>query len=107
MDPAVEWVAVSENPDPGTYLGVDEVRRFWSEWRTAVGQLHFDVEELIEVGNSVVAVTCRVGRGEQSGAEVSDQVVQVFTFGPNEKCTRIQEFFSKEAALRAARQATR
>jgi ketosteroid isomerase-like protein len=104
MAPEVEWVAAAENPDPDTYFGLDQIERLWGEWREAVGQLHFEAEELIDKGDSVVAVTRRIGRGTHSGVEVSDHIVQIFAFGEDGKCVRVREFFDKSSALRAVSQ---
>jgi ketosteroid isomerase-like protein len=69
MSEDVEWITPPEDPDPGTYRGYEGVERFWSQWRAAVGQLEFRVEEIAEVGDHVVVTARRSGRGEHSGLE--------------------------------------
>ncbi len=100
MSEDVEWVTPPEDPDPGTYRGYQGVEKFWSQWRAAVGQLSFQIEHIFEVGDHVVVTARRSGRGEHSGLEVSDRVVQVFTFA-DEKCVRVSEYYDRAAALRA------
>jgi ketosteroid isomerase-like protein len=100
MSEDVEWVTPPEDPDPGTYRGYEGVEKFWSQWRAAVGQLSFEVEEMLDYDKHVVVMARRKGRGEHSGLEVSDRVVQVFTF-EGEKCVRVQEFYDSADALRA------
>jgi uncharacterized protein len=100
MSEDVEWVTPPEDPDPGTYRGYEGLEKFWSQWRAAVGQLSFDLEEIHDHGDHVLVVARRKGRGEHSGLEVSDQVIQVFTF-EGEKCVRVQEFYDRADALRA------
>ena len=95
----VEWVTPPEDPDPGTYRGYEGVEQFWAQWRAAVGQLRFTPEEMIDADDHVVVVARRSGRGEHSGLEVSDQVVQVFTF-EGDKCVRVSEHYDRDEALR-------
>jgi ketosteroid isomerase-like protein len=100
MTEDVEWVTPPEDPDPGTYRGYEGLEKFWSQWRAAVGQLHFEVEEMFESGNHVVVIARRKGRGEHSGLEVSDQVIQIFSF-EGDKCFRVQEHYDRAVAMRA------
>ena len=81
---------------------IEATEKFWNQWRVAVGQLHFEPEEFIDSGDTVVVVAKRSGRGEQSGLEVSDRVVQVFSF-EGDKCVRVQEFYDRGSALNAVR----
>ena len=100
MDPAVEWVTSPDDPDPSTYVGYEGVERFWEQWRGAVGQLSFDPEEFIPAGEHVVVVARRIGKGEHSGIEIADRVVQVFTFRESDgKCVRVREFYDRGEAL--------
>ena len=47
-------------------------------------------------------VARRQGRGEHSGLEISDRVIQVFDFEDG-KCTRVHEYYDRDAALSAVR----
>ena len=49
----------------------------------------------------MIAYARRKGRGEHSGLEVSDHVVQVFAF-EGEKCVQVREFYDEQEALRWA-----
>jgi len=98
MSPEVEWITPREDPDPGTYRGHEEVVGFWEQWRAAVGQLQFEPDEFIDKGDKVVVVSKRSGRGETSGLEVSDEVIQVFSF-EGEKCVRVHEYYDRAQAL--------
>jgi ketosteroid isomerase-like protein len=98
----VEWITPPDDPDPGTYSGHEGIERYWSQWRAAVGQLNFEIEETIDAGESVVIVARRQGRGEHSGLEVSDRVIQVYEF-EGEKCRRVREYYDRDAALSSIR----
>jgi ketosteroid isomerase-like protein len=102
MSEKVEWITPPDDPDPGTYHGYKGVEEYWAQWRAAVGQLSFEVEEMLDAGDSVVVVARRQGRGEHSGLQVSDRVIQVFEF-EDEKCVRVREYYDRDAALSALR----
>jgi ketosteroid isomerase-like protein len=102
MSPDIEWITPQNDPDPGTYRGYEGVENYWAQWRAAVGQLHFKLEETIDAGQAVVVVARRQGRGEHSGLEISDRVIQVFDF-ENDKCVRVHEYYDRDAALSAVR----
>jgi ketosteroid isomerase-like protein len=99
MSPDVEWVTPAEDLDRGTYSGYKGVEEFWGQWAASVGQLGFQVEELVGQGDHVLAVVRRTGRGEHSGLEVSDRVIQVFSF-EGDKCVRVTEYYDRADALR-------
>jgi ketosteroid isomerase-like protein len=98
MSPEVEWITPPDDPDPGTYHGYQGVESYWAQWRAAVGQLSFKIEELIDAGQSVVVVARRQGRGEHSGLQISDRVIQVFDF-EGATCVRVREYYDRDAAL--------
>jgi ketosteroid isomerase-like protein len=98
----VEWRTPPDDPDPGTYHGLRGVEEYWAQWRAAVGQLNFQVEEMIDAGNAVVVVARRQGRGEHSGLEISDRVIQVFEFD-GDQCVRVREYYDRDAALSTVR----
>lgn len=100
MSEDVEWISPPEDPDPGTFRGHEGVEQFWAGWRAAVGQLSFEPERLIDAGEHVVVFARRSGRGEHSGLEVSDRVIQVFTFD-GDTCIRVREFYDQGEALRS------
>jgi ketosteroid isomerase-like protein len=102
MSEDVEWITPAEDPDPGTYKGLLGVEEYWAQWRAAVGQLNFLVEEMIDAGQNVVVVARRQGRGEHSGLQVSDRVIQVFHF-EGDKCTSVHEYYDRGAALGSVR----
>jgi ketosteroid isomerase-like protein len=102
MHPEVEWVAPERDPFPGTYKGYDGVQLFWTRWRNAVGQLKFAPEEVIDAGEHVLVIAFRWARNEVTGLQISDKIAQVFTFDDLDRCVRVQEFYEREAAMKAA-----
>jgi ketosteroid isomerase-like protein len=100
MSEDVEWITPPEDPDPATYRGYLGVEEYWAQWRAAVGQLKFTVEKIVDAGDHVAVTALRSGRGEHSGLEVSDRVVQVFSF-EDDTCVRVSEYYDEAQALRS------
>lgn len=97
MSEDIVWVAPPEDPDASVYRGYLGVQRYWDEWREEVGNLHFDPQRFIAVGDSVLVVVRRLGHGRKSGIDVADEVVQVFDF-EGDRCYRVREFYDLERA---------
>jgi ketosteroid isomerase-like protein len=102
MSKDIDWITPEDDPDSGTYRGLEGVEAYWAQWRAAVGQLNFVIEEMIDAGDNVVVVARRQGRGEHSGLEISDRVIQVFHF-EGTRCTTVHEYYDRDAALSSVR----
>jgi len=102
LSPDVVWVTPPDDPDQGVFRGHDAIKGFWDQWRANVGQLRFEVEDMAETGDRVLAVVKRSGVGRQSGLEVSDVVCQVFFFDEDGQCSLVREFYDRTAASAAA-----
>ncbi len=82
--PGVEWHGHPRLPEPGPYAGRAEVERWMDQFREAWGQLEARPVELLDAGDSVVALVHMTGRGRGSGVEVQGGVdVHVVTVGPD------------------------
>lgn len=98
--PEFEYVTAGTIPDlSGTYRGTERfeafVRRFWEGFEKARLDVHDVVEG--EDGRVMVAMTMS-GRGQQSEAETSWDVFQVWTIKDG-KAIRGQGFMNREDAL--------
>jgi len=102
LSPDVVWVTPPDDPDQDVFRGHEAVSGFWNQWRAAVGQLRFEVQDMVEEGNRVLAVVKRSGVGRQSGLEVSDVVCQVYFFDEDGKCSLVREFYDRNAAMASA-----
>jgi hypothetical protein len=49
-----------------------------------------------------VVIAPRWARNEITGLQIADKIAQVLSFDEDDKCIRIQEFYDRGAALRAA-----
>jgi ketosteroid isomerase-like protein len=76
----VKWHGHPRLPEPGPYRSREEVRTWMSQFREAWGELSAEPVELIDAGDSVVALVHMSGRGRGSGLEVRGGVdVHVIT----------------------------
>jgi ketosteroid isomerase-like protein len=83
------------------YTGHEGVRRAWRERLAAFGEIDFEVEELIEVGDRVVAVIRDRQIGRSSGVPISNSHAAIWTLAGG-KVTRLEIFDGRRQALEAA-----
>ncbi len=83
------------------YHGHEGVRQFWRESLDGFGEIDFEVEELIDAGDQVVAVIHEREVGRASGARVEASHLAVWTLADG-KVVRLQTFLNRQEALEAA-----
>jgi ketosteroid isomerase-like protein len=74
FSPEIEWHGHPRLPEPGPYSGRDEVARWMAQFREAWGELQAKPIELLDCGDSVLALIHMSGRGRGSGLEVQGGV---------------------------------
>jgi ketosteroid isomerase-like protein len=67
LHPEIEWFPIEENHR--RLFGVDAAMRNRNEWLDTWDEHRFDLEEVIEEGDSVVALVHITARGKASGIE--------------------------------------
>jgi ketosteroid isomerase-like protein len=101
FDSACEVVFPPEVPEPGPFHGHAELRQ-WAEGFLAAWDFHeSEVVEIIDAGDSVVALLHQVGRGIGSGIEMDETDAHVFTIR-EDRIVRWQNFNELADALEAA-----
>jgi ketosteroid isomerase-like protein len=102
VHPDVEWdIRDSSSPMAGLYRGRGAVRDFYRRWAGAFSDWSYELEELIDGGDLVVAFVRERGHGRGSGVEVTMQRASVWTFRDG-MVVRFQSFGDRGAALDAA-----
>ena len=84
------------------YRGHDGVRQLWRETDEIVSEIHYEIVDVSELGDRVVAVGHIRIRGTESGAETRSPIGYVFEFKDG-KVIRMQSDFDPNQALEAAR----
>jgi ketosteroid isomerase-like protein len=82
------------------YHGHEGVRQAWREGVSAFGAIDFEVEELIDAGDQVLAVIHERAAGRASGAPVESAHTVVWTLADG-KVTRLRAFDNSQQALEA------
>ena len=99
-DVEMDW-SNSIGPAKGVYRGKDEVRALWASFVEAFEDLHWEPEEIIEVGEStVIAVNHMRTHGRESGVEVDAVGAQLWTITGG-TARRVKLYQSKADALEA------
>ena len=86
--------------NPEVYAGHDGIRRFYSEVRDVWASYVWEPEELMEVGDNVVALLRSSARGRGSGVEVERRTAMVWTVREG-RATALRFFRDRDEALKA------
>ncbi len=84
-----------------TYAGVDGARTFLETWVSAWDDWELEVEQLLDRGDTVVALVHQRGRSKAAGMPVEMSFAQVWTVRDG-KQTRMDMYSDREEALAAA-----
>jgi ketosteroid isomerase-like protein len=76
--PALIYHPRADEPNPSAHVGRDAFERLLDGFLESFSDLRFDVLELIDIGDRVIASTMMHGRGAASGASVEDAYVVVY-----------------------------
>jgi ketosteroid isomerase-like protein len=105
MHPDVEWHPSLEPALEGratTYNGHEGVRRAWAEYRgEAFGRLAARVEEIRDLGESVLVLGRFAVTGRTTGIELDSEIGQLATFRDG-KIATVHDYLSHREALEAA-----
>ncbi len=94
------WEAAFLDSEP-IYRGHDGVRQSWRDRISAFGDVDYEVDELVEVGDKVLAVVRERDIGRASGVSVEAGHVAVWTLAEG-KVIRLQVFDDRQEAFEAA-----
>jgi ketosteroid isomerase-like protein len=101
-DPEVEIdLSRSGMPDGGTYHGYDGLTLGWATWRGAWDEYEFEIEELTELGDRVLALTRIHARSKGHGIDTDVRGGELLTVR-NGLIVHFVNFLDRDAALREA-----
>ena len=102
LDAGVEWVNPPYAVEPGTRRGTAEFREALGRMRASFRGIRLKVDEVVEVGETVVVVTGRwTGEGTGSGIRLENPFSSLLTLRKG-KVVRYEWFREKAEALEAA-----
>ena len=97
FDPAIEYTPVVEGM---RICGYEDVLAYWQRWFEPWSEIRWDIEEVIDAGEQVLAVFTIVARGKGSGMEITQRAFPVFDFRDG-KIARVREYLVRDEALEA------
>ena len=95
----IEWEAVEDAPDAGTYRGHASIRGYFEDWLSTVDGFKPEVVDVTEVGDRLVVADTRI-RGRVKGTDselVFDYSTAVRIAG--DRIAHIKEFREHDSAL--------
>lgn len=102
LAPDAVIVQPPEVPDAKTYDGPQAIRQGWEDWPRQWEDFRLELVEVIDVDDdTLISVTRQRGRGRDSGIEMDFEVYFV-THGRDGLIARMEMFFSRAQALKAA-----
>ena len=99
--PALVYHPRADEPDPSPHIGREAFERLALGFFESFPYLEFDVEELIDARDLVIASTVMHGRGAASGASVDDAYVFVYQLRDG-LVVEAWEYKTRQEALKAA-----
>ncbi len=100
LHPDLVFHSRADEPDRTTHIGRDAYERSWSAFVEAFPKLTFDLVELTDAGDHVIASTVMHGWGSASGVAVNDPYVFVYKMR-NGLAVEGWEYRTKREALAA------
>ncbi len=97
-DPAIEYTPVVEGM---RIRGHEDLHDYWQRWFEPWNEIRWDIEEVIDAGEQVLAAFTIVARGKGSGMEITQRSFLVCDVRDG-KVWRAREFLHREQALEAA-----
>jgi ketosteroid isomerase-like protein len=100
--PDVEWRDLMHAPDvPERVRGVAAVRAILDQWHEAFDEFTAEIDEYLDVGESVVCVTHWRAKGKESGVAIDLRAADVYEFVDGEVVRVTQGYPDRAAALEA------
>jgi ketosteroid isomerase-like protein len=100
FEPDFEWHTRDDLPDAGVRKGYEGTVRLRDEWVEAFDDMHVDLDELIDAGDHVIAVTRLCGCLRGSGHELDVQETQVWKMRHG-RATEVRAYLTRSEALKA------
>jgi ketosteroid isomerase-like protein len=99
LDPDIEWHEPAPSPEAGTHRGRDSFERFFRGWIESFDDFRVEPEQVVERGETLVAVVRQSGRGRASGVELEARLAHVWTVD-NGRAVRWEAVADADEALR-------
>jgi ketosteroid isomerase-like protein len=99
--PDIELITTDRVTNPGTYRGVDDIRRFFEDLFAPFEEVVAEPEEFLERGDQIVVLVVVRSRPRGSSAFIENRIGHLWTMRDGQ-VVRFQIFPEREKALEAA-----
>jgi ketosteroid isomerase-like protein len=100
LHPDFEWYTRVDLPDAGPRKGHEGVTRLRAEWVDAFDDFHVELDELIDAGDCVIAVSRLCGRPREGSHELEVRESQVWKLREG-KALEVRAYLTRAEALEA------
>jgi ketosteroid isomerase-like protein len=100
FDPEAEWLEDQRYPGAGAFHGLDGVARSIDKWWDAWAEIRMDIDQTIDLDDSVVVIGRAHARGHDSDVTVEAPFAGIFEFRAG-KVTRVRMLGGRTEALEA------
>ncbi len=101
FDSDIEWHEDPSFPEAGVYRGLEAVAEYARQFRSEFAELRYEMVELFEAGDHVIARMRVTGKGKSSGADFHQDAWWVYEFR-DRKVIRCYSYLRRTEALKAA-----
>ena len=98
FDAEVEFSQPAGEPGAGTYHGHDGIVEALTKWTGAWSDYRVEVDQLVDLGDHVLAKTRHHGRGKSSGIETEQRIFQLYTLRER-RIVRTRMYYDEDEAL--------
>jgi ketosteroid isomerase-like protein len=98
VDPDCEFHEDPSFPEAGVYRGPEEIRAYISQFREAMADHSFEIQEVRDLGSEVIALLHERARGKASGVEVDIRPAFVYRFR-SDKIVWARAYLDRSKAL--------
>jgi hypothetical protein len=99
LDRDIEWHEPAPSPEAGIHRGRDSFERFFRGWIESFDDFRVEPEQVVERGETLIAVVRQSGKGRASGVEVEARLAHVWTVD-NGRAVRWEAVADADEALR-------
>ena len=99
--PDIELITTDRVTNPGTYRGVDDIRRFFEDLFAPFEEVMAEPEDFLERGDQIVVLVVVRSRPRGSSAFIENRIGHLWTMRDGQ-VVRFQIFPEREKALEAA-----
>lgn len=101
LHPGIEWLIAREHPHARTLTGREAVAEYQRDWQEMVPDVRFELDGVLDAGDTVLGIGKVRGTGAGSGADVRVPIAFLFVLKDG-LIARVEEYLNPAEAVEAA-----